>query len=94
MLQITEDAATFLRETKDVQGLPDEAMLRIASRAAGDDSGQGLQVGFVPEAMPGDEIADRDGTAVCVAPDVAPALDGKLLDVTGEARDRQLVLRD
>jgi Fe-S cluster assembly iron-binding protein IscA len=78
MLTLTHPAATMLSDVRSQQGIPDDALLRIAPAADGE---QGIALGFVDEPMEGDQTADVHGLAFCVAPEVAEALSGAKIDV-------------
>jgi Fe-S cluster assembly iron-binding protein IscA len=78
MLTLTQPAATMLTDVRSQQGIPDDALLRIAGATDGQ---QGISLGFVDEPMEGDRTADAHGLAFCVAPEVADALDAAKIDV-------------
>lgn len=78
MLTLTPPAATLLTDVRSEQGIPDDALLRVAGPADGQ---QGISLGFVDAPMDGDHTADAHGLGFCVAPDVADALSGAKIDV-------------
>jgi Fe-S cluster assembly iron-binding protein IscA len=78
MLTLTQPAATMLTDVRSQQGIPDDALLRIAGATDGQ---QGISLGFVDEPMEGDHTADAHGLAFCVAPEVADALSAAKIDV-------------
>jgi Fe-S cluster assembly iron-binding protein IscA len=84
MLTLTQPAATMLIDVRSQQGIPDDAMLRIAG-ALGDQ--QGISLGFVDAPMEGDRTAEAHGIAYCVAPEVADALSAAKLDVQDPSSD-------
>jgi len=92
MLTLTPTAASVLTETKTRQGIPDDASLRVASAPTTNGEQPGITLGFVDTPQEGDQIGEAHGLAVCVAPDVAEALDGAQIDVQQEGDDAQLVI--
>ncbi len=78
MLTMTHPAATMLTDVRSQQGIPDDALLRVAPATDGE---QGIALGFVDAPMDGDQTADAHGLAFCVAPEVADALSAAMLDV-------------
>lgn len=78
MLTLTQPAATMLTDVRSQQGIPDDALLRVAGATDGQ---QGISLGFVDEPMDGDHTADAHGLAFCVAPEVADALSAAKIDV-------------
>lgn len=84
MLTLTHPAATMLTDVRSQQGIPDDALLRIAPAT---DDEQGIALGFVDEPMEGDQTSDVHGLAFCVAPEVAEALSDAKIDVQGADAD-------
>jgi Fe-S cluster assembly iron-binding protein IscA len=84
MLTLTRPAATMLTDVRSQQGIPDDALLRVAPATDGE---QGIALGFVDAPMQGDQTADAHGLAFCVAPEVADALSAAMLDVQDPAAD-------
>ena len=78
MLTLSEPAATMLTDVRSQQGVPGDALLRVAG-AQGDE--QGISLGFVDTAMDGDHTSTAHGLEYCVAPEVADALSGAKIDV-------------
>ena len=78
MLTLTQPAATMLTDVRSQQGIPDDALLRVAGATDGQ---QGISLGFVDEPMEGDQTADAHGLTFCVAPEVADALAAAKIDV-------------
>ncbi len=78
MLTLSQPAATMLNDVRSQQGIPDDALLRVASAIDGE---QGISLGFVDAPMEGDQTAAVHGLEFCVAPDVADALSGAKIDV-------------
>ncbi len=78
MLTLTQPAATMLSDVRSQQGIPDDALLRVA---AATDGQQGISLGFVDQPFDGDQTSDAHGLGYCVAPEVADALDGAKIDI-------------
>jgi Fe-S cluster assembly iron-binding protein IscA len=90
MLTLTETAANVLSDSRSQQGIPDDAMLRVAPAQEGGE--RGLSLGFVDAAADGDQTGTSHGMTICVAQEVAEALDGAKLDVQNSDQGAQLVL--
>lgn len=84
MLTLTQPAATMLSDVRSQQGIPDDALLRVAASADGQ---QGISLGFVDQPFDGDQTSDAHGLGYCVAPEVADALDGAKIDVQDPEAD-------
>jgi Fe-S cluster assembly iron-binding protein IscA len=84
MLTLSHPAATLLTDARSQQGIPDDALLRVAGAT---DGREGISLGFVDAPMEGDHTAEVHGLGVCVAPDVAEALSGAKIDVQESAPD-------
>ena len=84
MLTMSHPATTMLTDVRSQQGVPDDALLRVAGAT---DDGQGISLGFVDEPLEGDQTANVHGFAYCVAPEVAEALSGAKIDVQDPAVD-------
>ncbi len=84
MLTVTHPAATMLTDVRDQQGIPEEALLRVAPATDGE---PGISLGFVDAPMEGDHTDDVHGLAYCVAPEVADALASAKIDVQEPAED-------
>lgn len=84
MLTMSQPATTMLTDVRSQQGIPDDALLRVAGATEGD---QGISLGFVDEPMDGDHTANAHGFAYCVAPEVADALAGAKIDVQDPSVD-------
>jgi len=78
MLTLTNPAAAMLTDVRSQQGIPDDALLRVAGATDGQ---EGISLGFVDAPMDGDQTADAHGLEFCVAPEVADALAGAKIDV-------------
>lgn len=84
MLTLSQPAATMLTDVRSQQGIPDDALLRVAGATDGE---QGISLGFVDTPMDGDHTASVHGLSYCVAPDVAEALEGAKIDVQDDSAD-------
>lgn len=89
MLTVTESAARFIAEGRTEQGIPDDALLRIAATGS---AGDELHLGFVDQPFDGDQVSDAHGLRYCVADDVAPSLDDAMLDLEQVNGEPALVL--
>src|SRR2546423_14416536 len=79
MLQLTHDAATELADARRAQGLPDTCGIRVFGEPqAGDELAIGLTFAEVP--AEDDEVTEREGTRLFVAPEVAAPLSSAALD--------------
>ncbi len=90
MLQLTSEAADFIRTVRDEDGRHDH-LLRIVRSSSGDRDR--IRLAFVPAAQPSDQIGQSHGVALCVASDVSSSLDDMLLDVQDTTGGRGLVFR-
>jgi Fe-S cluster assembly iron-binding protein IscA len=87
MLQLTPEATSHLVRVRRKRGLDDQNGARFFSRG----TGVGLTFAAAPE--PGDRVIDQKDIAVFVAPEVAEALDGSVIDARIEQGKSVLVLR-
>lgn len=92
MLTLTRTAANLLAESRDRQGIPDDASLRVAASAANDGDQPGITLGFVDQPFEGDQVGTVHGLPICVAPEVADALDEAAIDVESRDGNAHLVL--
>ncbi len=90
MLTLTESAATLLTQSRQNQNIPEAASLRVAP--APDSPEGGLTLGFVEQPAPTDHTGESHGVPMCVAAEVASALDGAQIDVQKSGSDAQLVI--
>jgi hypothetical protein len=74
----------MLTDVRTQQGIPDDALLRVAGATDGE---QGISLGFVDEPMDGDHTASVHGLDYCVAPEVSDALAAAKIDVQEPAAD-------
>lgn len=91
MLTLSESAAAVLAKSRDRQGIPDDAVLRV-SGTPGDGQNQGFRVGFVTEPEQGDHTGSAHGLPICVAADVAATLEGAEIDARKTGDEVQLVI--
>ena len=84
MLQLTHAAASQLAEARDARGLPETAGIRVFAEPQAEGE---LAVALTFAAVPAedDQVTERDGTRVFIAPEVA----GPLVDAV-VARLREL----
>jgi Fe-S cluster assembly iron-binding protein IscA len=83
-------AAQLLNEIRATSDIPAEAGVRVyAEQTTGDEVSIG--VGFIDNPVPGDEVSERDGVKLFVAPEVAGPLGGTIIDVTHDDGESQLV---
>ncbi|MEP1125856.1 MAG: hypothetical protein ABJH68_18405 [Ilumatobacter sp.] len=87
---MTESAATLLTQSRKNQNIPDAACLRVAP--APDNPDGGLTLGFVEQPAPTDHTGESHGVPMCVADEVAAALDSAQIDVQQSGNDAQLVI--
>ena len=81
MLQLTHAAAAELAGTRQAQGLPDTAGLRVFGEPTpGGEVALGVTFAEVP--AEGDQVSERDGMRLFVAPEVAEPLSTSSLDIT------------
>lgn len=82
MLTLSQPAATLLTDVRSQQGIPGDALLRVAG-APVDEQGeeQGISLGFVDAPMAGDQTASAHGVEFCVAPELVDALASAKIDV-------------
>lgn len=92
MLTITRPAASMLIASRDQEGIPADASLRVASTPAGNGDQPGLTIGFVDQPFDGDQIGTVHGLSICVAPEVADALATAAIDVEDHDGHTHLVL--
>ena len=81
MLTITQNAEAAVKALTTEPGMPEAAGLRLALAP---DQSQ-LELVLVPEPQPGDQTVLGSDARVYVAEEVAPALDGQLLDAVSTA---------
>ena len=68
MLTLSHPAATMLTDVRSQQGMPDDALLRVAPATDGE---QGISLGFVDAPMDGDHTA-KCTVSDCVSPRRSP----------------------
>jgi Fe-S cluster assembly iron-binding protein IscA len=91
-MKLTDAAAKILKEERAQVGLPSDACPRIRSApGAGEDPG--LQLGFVLEPAPTDQIVDHPDLRVFVSAELTDTLADCTLDVKDTHDGSVLVLR-
>jgi Fe-S cluster assembly iron-binding protein IscA len=90
MLQLTHEAAEWIRKLRDEQGRQDD-LLRIARE--GGSTTDGIALSFVTAAPDSDQVGLSEGVPLSVAAELAEALENKVIDVTAAPDGRRLVLR-
>ena len=91
MLQVSTSAVSVLEDARSAQDVPDSYGVRVFAQA--DESGQAaLALAFAEEPLDGDEVTEKDGTPIFVAPELAEPLADRVLDVEDTAEGPQLTL--
>lgn len=91
MLQISNDAAALLTETRESEGVPDSYGVRIFGES--DPDGRLIvRLTFADQPQEGDAVLEEQGTQVFVAQEVVQPLQDKVIDVDDEG-DTSLVVR-
>jgi Fe-S cluster assembly iron-binding protein IscA len=91
MLQLTHAAAAQLAEARQAEGFPETVGVRVfGERRAEGELAVSLTFAEVP--AEDDQVTERDGTRVFVAPEVQGALESVALDVEQTADGSKLVL--
>ncbi|MGH8986797.1 MAG: hypothetical protein ACRDY6_23445 [Acidimicrobiia bacterium] len=91
MLQVSARAAAFVDEARRASGLPESAGIRLSARGA--TGGHALQVKLASVPDEGDEVVEREGAKVFVAPELREVLSGRMLELEEHAEQPHLVLR-
>jgi len=85
MIQITETAARHLKQMVSQKGSSASTALRLSVEKGGC---SGMKYAMnLGEPMPGDQITERDGVVVSVAPESLEFLDGCTVDYTDGLMD-------
>ena len=92
MLQITHGAATFLSELRRGNDVPDTYGLRVFPEPTGPDE-VSIGLGFTDSPVEGDQITEREGLRVFVAPELAEPLENAEIDVAGDGGTPRIVFR-
>ncbi len=91
MLQVSARAAAFVDEARHVSGLPKSAGTRLS--ALGATGGHALQVKLASVPNEGDDVVEREGAKVFVAPELWELVSGRVLELEEHAEQPHLVLR-
>lgn len=91
MLQLTHAAAAQVAEARQAQGLPETVGIRVfgESRSEGE---MAVALTFAEVPAEDDQVTERDGTRMFVAPEVAEPLSSAALDVEPTPQGAKLVL--
>ncbi|HEY4410308.1 MAG TPA: iron-sulfur cluster biosynthesis family protein [Acidimicrobiia bacterium] len=84
MLQMTSQAAATLNRAREKEGLPETYGVRIFANPGPEQNSTqraAYGFGFVDGPEDGDEVGETEVISYYVAPEVAPTLDGVVLDV-------------
>jgi len=92
VLRITHDAATFLSELRRGQDVPDTYGLRIFPETTQPDEIT-VGLGFTDTPADGDQVTEKDGLKVFVAPELAAPLEDAAIDVAADDGAPRLVFR-
>lgn len=92
MLQITHGAAALLTELRNGQDVPETFGVRVfpESTQPGEVT---IGLGFTEAPAEGDQITEKDGLKVFVAPELAAPLEDAAIDVAQEDGASRLVFR-
>jgi Fe-S cluster assembly iron-binding protein IscA len=91
MLQLTQAAAVELAGSRRAQGLPDTAGIRVYGQPTPEGE-LALGVTFAEVPAEDDQVTERDGMRLFVAPEVAEPLAAASLDVTETPEGTKLVI--
>jgi Fe-S cluster assembly iron-binding protein IscA len=91
MLELTTDAAMFIRQMRREDGVEDDAVVRITG--AGGSRLHDLHVSFIDRSRAGNWVTESRGVPINIATFLRRRLDGMVLDVTETQLGRQLILR-
>ncbi|MGI8829765.1 MAG: HesB/IscA family protein [Candidatus Limnocylindria bacterium] len=92
MLEITQKAAALLTELRNGQDVPEEFGLRVYPETS--QPGEvTIGLGFTDTPADGDQVTEKDGLKVFVAPELAEPLEAATIDVAQEDGASQLVFR-
>lgn len=86
MLHVTQDATNHILQLRKERKLGDQAPRFVAS-------GNGLGLTFASKPKRGDTVVELEELPIYLAPDVANALDGSVIDAREEDGKRILVLK-
>jgi Fe-S cluster assembly iron-binding protein IscA len=92
MLQVTERAASVLKEARSRQGVPENFGLRIKPPVS--DTKSGIQLEFTEAPATDDEVGETNGLRLFVAPEIAEPLAEQVIDADDSPSGSNLVLRD
>jgi Fe-S cluster assembly iron-binding protein IscA len=90
MLQLSRQAAVALQDARHQERIPEHFGLRVSGSS--NDSRSGIHLTFVEEPAQGDEVSEREGVKLFVAPDLAEPLANLVIDVNMDAPASELGL--
>lgn len=91
VLQVSDNAATVLREAREAQDLPDSYGVRVFAQA--DQNGDtALALAFAEQPVEGDQVTEQGGTEIYVAPELAEPLAQAMIDIADTPEGPQLTV--
>lgn len=91
MLQVSSTAVSVLNDAREAQEVPGSYGVRVFAQP--DETGQAaLALAFTDEPVEGDQVTQKDGTDIYVAPELAEPLAESVLDVEDTPEGPQLTL--
>lgn len=91
MLEVTEAASSAFRTFLDRQDVKGNAIKLVAERSADGETGIGVEP--IDRPGPGDIATRSAGVVVVLAPEIAPSLDGAVLDARNTDTGADLFIR-
>lgn len=92
MLQITDQAATLLKDARAQVNSSVDAGVRLAPESTPE--GVGIRIGFVDEPEGSDQVIEQAGMRVFVAAELSEPLEDKTLDAEATPQGAQLLIRE
>ncbi|MGH8983517.1 MAG: hypothetical protein ACRDY6_06520 [Acidimicrobiia bacterium] len=89
MLEVSARAAAFVDETRRALGLPESAGPRLSARGATGRHALEVKLASVPNE--GDDVVEREGAKVFVAPELRELVSGRVLELEEHAEQPKLV---
>lgn len=91
MIEISNAAASYVKQARAANGVPDDFGLRVDRGDA--DAGSRLRLRFAPGPYEDDQVSEVDGLRLFVAADVVANQVGRTIDTEVSDDGTQLVLR-